>query len=383
MGPMAPPDNWRELAGLDSTPELFADSPLWGRVVFVPGRHVGTAVFTRGITRLVGNYGVTKVAGRVGGVSALVDDDRFLRATRALVDDLLGAETARGVVVEHVAGDVDRRLLNLLYPDASIGQSRRRRGRKVGEPEAAASPLTNRVVFILGCFRSGTTWLEHLLLAHPSASGLDGRESWVFEGLADLWLNITEGPLSAVLPPGAGARAERRFVDAVLGGFRDANHPEATHVIEKSPVHNNHVAHMAAVYPDARYVNIVRDGRDVARSLMEVGDGTDAVAGAHIWATAVRNVRRDADLVPRLRELRYEALVADPVGEVTALLEWIGLPVDESVRAELEQRSAHHVSKRNTTGRPGAGKWREELSSEQVGTIERIAGDELRAYGYV
>jgi hypothetical protein len=414
-----------------------------------------TAVFTHGIARLMGNYSVTKVADRVGGLSALVTDTTFLQATRRLVDDLLSTgDEPSHLIVEYTPSHAEQLLLaELLYPDATFVEVTGGRRRAVGRawrtsrslkavvraarasrraqqataearrhlanptrflsvdaakvassstdaaeriattlgssrPPAVApfhpgpSPLADRAVFILGCFRSGTTWLEHLLLAHPFTCGLDGRESWVFEGLADLWSNITDGPLANAVGPEAGALAERRYIDTLLTGFRDETRRAATHVVEKSPVHTDHLSQLAAVYPEAWYVNIVRDGRDVVRSLIEVDDGTDAEAGARMWQRAVSNVQRDAPLLTRFREVRYEDVVNDPVGHATSLLHWIGLDVDDGVRAELEQRAGHHVSRRNTSGRPGAGKWRHELTDLQVETIERIAGAELHAYGY-
>jgi hypothetical protein len=175
--------------------------------------------------------------------------------------------------------------------------------------------------------------------------------------------------------------AERAFVDGLFTTYRDRTCPGATHFVEKSPSHTAHLEHLATVYPDAWYVHIVRDGRDVVRSWLE-HDGHDLEQAAHLWKGALADVRAAAPRLGRFTELRYEDLVAQPVETAAGLLRWVGLDVDGAVEAELHERAAHHVSQRGRRGAPGPGKWRGGLTEQQVATIEQIAGAELESWGY-
>jgi hypothetical protein len=135
-------------------------------------------------------------------------------------------------------------------------------------------------------------------------------------------------------------------------------------------------------YPDAAYISIVRDGRDVARSMVDVDLGTDDLArAARYWADSVRAARRDGAPLERFREVRYEQLVADPVGGVAELMAWVGMEVDDGVRAAIAERAGVRVSEHGSRGPVGPGKWRT-MDSADVAVVEREAGDLLVELGY-
>ena len=389
-----------------------AASPVHGRVVLVatsdeqagasavatlgnrPGartRRRGSGILVRGIPRMVGNY----VTSRGEGLSALMDEQRFAAAARRLADEPLAAlaeQTGAATVVDWSPGLEEPVVLDVaqaLYPDATIVDGVRDTSSDPGlppdlppAPAATAperSPFEDRVIFVLGAPRSGTTWLTSLLLAHPDAAGLEHGETWIFQALRDLWSN---DDLSRWLTRPRLAQAVRRFVDDAFASHRDRTRPAATFYVEKSPAHVFRLPEMAATYPDAAYVHIVRDGRDVARSVVEMEHGTgDIAVAARYWAESVRAVRNHAHLLPRFREVRYEDLVADPVAGVTDLMTWAGLRVDGGTTEAVAARAAVRVSRRGTTGPVGPGKWRL-LERDQLATVEREAGPVLVELGY-
>jgi hypothetical protein len=62
-------------------------------------------------------------------------------------------------------------------------------------------------------------------------------------------------------------------------------------------------------------------------------------------------------------------------------LAWVGLDVDDDVRRDIAARAGQRVSRYNTSGPAGAGKWRT-LPQDEVARIEAIAGAALTANGY-
>ena len=161
---------------------------------------------------------------------------------------------------------------------------------------------------------------------------------------------------------------------------------------DKTPAYIGHVDRLTAIWPDARFVVLVRDGRDVALSVMNVPFGpNNAWAAARSWANAIR---RGRDAARRFRgrvlEIRYEDLVTKPAETVGAVCDFLGLGYsDEMLAIERTDRSkvvadqsAWFTSVWNGITTEAIGKWRTELTPRQIEAFETVAGDELRVLGY-
>jgi sulfotransferase family protein len=161
---------------------------------------------------------------------------------------------------------------------------------------------------------------------------------------------------------------------------------------DKTPAYIGHVDRLAAIWPDARFVVLVRDGRDVALSVMNVPFGpNNAWAAARSWATAIR---RGRDAARRFRgrvlEIRYEDLVSMPAATVGAVCDFLGLGYsDEMLAIEQTDRSkvvadqsAWFTNVWSGITTAAVDKWRTELTPRQIEAFETVAGDELRALGY-
>jgi hypothetical protein len=367
----------------------------------VAARPRGSGILVSGIPRLVGNYLLGRDGGRREGIAGLLGEQAFLAAARRLADEPLVAlaeQTGAATIIDWSPGlerSPNDEIARALYPDARLVDDEALTALLAGsDPDAAApagppaaggdaddevSPFDGRVVFVLGAPRSGTTWLTGLLLAHPDAVGLSEGETWIFQALRDLWTNAD---LAGWLEPERLARAVRRFVDEVFAGYRDATNPGASTFVEKSPTHVFRLQEMAAVYPDASYVHIVRDGRDAARSMAEMDHGqSDVATAARYWADSIRAVRRDQHLLARFREVRYEDVVADPVATVCDVMAWVGLSVNDDVRGVVADRVGIRVSRHGTTGPVGPGKWRA-MPRRDLAVVEREAGPVLAELGY-
>ena len=162
---------------------------------------------------------------------------------------------------------------------------------------------------------------------------------------------------------------------------------------DKMPAYVQHIGPLAGLFPEARFVHIVRDGRDVALSNMALDGGPrDPVALALDWRQRVRAGRTaGARLGPRrYHEIRYEDLVADPVVPITELCAFLDLDFEppmlsltertdrvlERVRANPRHaRLAEPVSS-------GARSWRTHMTQRDLARFETVAGDLLEQLGY-
>ena len=257
----------------------------------------------------------------------------------------------------------------------------------------ADSPLRDRVVFVVGAPRSGTTWITRLLGAHPEVASA-GRESHLFDHGVNTLLDHYEAgkPWERFLGEYLG-RAEmvelvRDLCDGVFLRMREKTRPEARFVLEKTPSGRPNpeveLGRKAEVYPDGWFLHLVRDGRAVARSLLNVPwrPADSAETAVTIWANAVRAVRTTFAGRPRYLEVRYEDLRDDPAGSARTLYAWLGL--DDAIVDEgfLRRLSGVKYGSFDASTEVATDRWQDELTREDLDAVERVAGDLLRDLGY-
>jgi hypothetical protein len=281
-----------------------------------------------------------------------------------------------------VAARSDTGNLLRLYGGAAARVARR--GRKKAASEA--TDATERPVFVVGAPRSGTTFMGN------SLGGLPG-----FVDLGEV------GPLKvaidelAALPEDEAARRLRRMLERV----RRFGLARRLRAVEQTPETSFVLAAALRAYPQAKVVHMVRDGRDVVCSLLEKGwlrgerGGADDVGNpygeqARFWVEPERaeefNAATEATRAAwawrryfaaaragapgATLEVRYEELAADPDGSAGRIAGHID--ADPGALAE-SLRAVHSQS---------VGRWRRDLTEEQVAGVEAEAGPLLRELGY-
>lgn len=150
---------------------------------------------------------------------------------------------------------------------------------------------------------------------------------------------------------------------------------------------------LADLFPESRFIHVIRDGRDVALSYLQGGWGPKTLAGnAVYWKRFVRHGRREgARLGPhRYSEVRYEDLLDDPEREVRRLSRFVGLEFDDSMLRYFERAQAllvtpKHLQTHGALRLPptkGLRDWRHEMPRDDVALFESLAGDLLNELGY-
>jgi hypothetical protein len=262
-----------------------------------------------------------------------------------------------------------------LYGRSAVRIARRRRG--LGSEE--------RLVFVVGSPRSGTTFTGSALGSLPGFVDLDEVQPWK-AAIPQLMGRPTEE---------AAARLRR-----ILERTRRLGLARGLRGVEQTPETSFVLAAALRAYPEAVAVHVIRDGRDVVTSLLERGWLSAERAGAddarlpfgpqaRFWvesgredefarvsdttraAWAWRRYVEAARAVPeRTVEVRYEQLAADPAGAAAPVANALGL---EAGLVAAAFAKAHDRS---------AGRWRRDLTPEQLADVEREAGSTLEALGY-
>lgn len=261
--------------------------------------------------------------------------------------------------------------------------------------------------FIVGSARSGTTLLRLMLNAHPHVA-VPPESRFVTE----LWKGSKEVDVHSFLDALA---AHKRFsawelpIDAVrseIGAAATVPYPDAIEAAyrayarsrgksrwgDKTPRYVEHIPFLAELFEDARFVHLVRDGRNVALSYADVPFGPKTVAqAAELWARRVSTGMTDGrSLEPgRYLELRYEDLVEDFEARSKELCEFLDVPFDQAMldytersRSDVLSRAAKYNPK--VTERPIAQtrSWEDSMPDRQIAVFEAVAGDVLAQLGY-
>ncbi len=247
--------------------------------------------------------------------------------------------------------------------------------------------LLRAPVFVMGCPRSGTTFVGEVLGAHPRVAYLNEPPE-----IMTYTSRVFRGEASAADAAAFYAGVYRTWLARRrLWGVR--------RFVEKCPRHVFVLDFLARAFPRARFVHVVRDGRAVVSSLVKTGwlargDGTAAGQAARYWVPDALRDRFEAanhagrasltwDLYvraglagralgpARYLELRYETLLAEPETRTAELLRFLGLRMGSAVREFLDR-----------TRRDRDGAWRDELAPGDRVEVESTVGALLRELGY-
>jgi hypothetical protein len=271
-----------------------------------------------------------------------------------------------------------------------------------------------RPVFVMGCHRSGTNLLYDTLLSAggfavyrgylpiykmliPRFGNLDNPENR--NRILATWLRSKGFRRSGLDPNELTAKVEHEcrtggdFMRAVMDEIARKQMVERWAVYDPDNV--LHVLKVKADIPEALFVHIIRDGRDIALSLSKMGgfkplpwdrESKSLAATALYWEWMVRKGRANGRRFPSdYIEIRYEDLVSDPLQTLKVLGQFLDhdLDYDRIANARLGRLSESNSSFRNDGSVTNPlNRWKERLSHEEIVSLEAMVGPYLEELGY-
>jgi hypothetical protein len=292
--------------------------------------------------------------------------------------------------------------------------------------------LESRLLWLFGSPRSGSTWLLQLLSKHkailpinePLIGGYLGPIIADSPGVSAADLDLSNFTLLRAERDKPESFFAREFTDAwapALGnlilkrflahGLRNPGEVPLSRTIIaiKEPNGSQSADVLMAALPRSRFLFLLRDGRDVVDSelaaSLEGGWLSKSIPGIRgiseaerlgfvnnsaykwLWRTEVVHQAYRAHTGPKYL-IRYEDLLSDPIMQLSALFEWIGLDVgDAQLERWVEQYSFERIPAEARgprgffrAGQPGL--WRENLTTDEQAVVEAIIGHKLRELGY-
>ncbi len=246
--------------------------------------------------------------------------------------------------------------------------------------------------FLIGASRSGTTLLRAMLDAHPDLRMLS--ETGFAPKLAEMIRSepttverivramVAAGPLEA---HGLSEDEMRRRLEGleelkaapVLRCFYAAAAEAAGKPRwgDETPAYLKRERRLQRALSEARFIHVIRDGRDTLAAKPGEIDVGAALATGQRWSRKIRSGRDQEHLMEHYAEIRYEDLVAEPEKTLRRVCEIIDLPFDEAM-LEPPERDAI-VAELGPVGG-----WRERLAPDQLAAFEDAAGEMLDLLGY-
>jgi len=277
------------------------------------------------------------------------------------------------------------------------------------------------IMFILGKERSGTTMLQSILNAHPNIVAPPESRIIIFMyakyGKVKQW---TEKVLKQFCNE---LYDETRFsifwklnkeelVADLISVMDSLTYPlifkiiyckmapekDVKLIFDKNPVYYVFVPQLQEIFPEAKYIHIVRDYRDNIVSHQRVLPSKNAAQLAYRWLKINKDLEMFRERMPaNWMRIQYETLVTEPIKSIEEVCHFIGMPFYESMVNEFSTKLApafyqnadktsftkFHSNVYNPINKNPMGQWKTAMPARQVEIVESIAGEYgKQMYGY-
>ena len=247
------------------------------------------------------------------------------------------------------------------------------------------------IAFITGCPRSGTSILGQVIGAHPDVEYLYETLRWKAWPPGDHRLTAEQAMSISAMSLRHELEQERRGKQVI---------------VEKNPRHIVQIPFVRAIWPDCKIIHIIRDGRDVACSLMPGIGGDDwnhlkpqnwrelraTYQGlercAHYWHDVMTIALADLRHKPHF-QVRYEDLLYEPkalIGDILQYLalDWVG-EIDsacEQIADRIDVDAPRLTQWCRNDHRTHMGRWRENMTEADQERVMPILAPMLERFGY-
>jgi len=175
---------------------------------------------------------------------------------------------------------------------------------------------------------------------------------------------------------------------------------------DKNNYYLNHISELIELYPDARFIHIIRDGRDVATSYMKLSEIKNKVhlapnlpdeinVIAKEWSSNISTILSSLSKLDdnQYTEIRYEDLISDPEKELQRICDFLNLVFDNDMLEFNEYNRKHELEPKDymswkaetykKLNSKAVGRWKSILTAEQIEIFETIAKEPLNRFNYL
>jgi len=272
--------------------------------------------------------------------------------------------------------------------------------------------------FVIGSGRSGNTLLRGILVSHPKIaippeSYVLGKVIKNFQAYSFLpWNDIVKIVVAEfeassdfftwginlypVYKKMYELKEERRtlakIIDEIYCHYGHEKFPGFEIWGDKTPMNTLHLEWIESVFKNAKYIHMIRDGRDVVSSYLKMGQYKTVEEASERWKKSIRLARKFGKNKSKNEyiEIRYEKLVSNPSNEIKKICEFLNVDFHkdmlehQKIASELEdvKQIPHYSNVKNPINTDSIGKWKRNLSDEQRIKVEELLNDKLKELNY-
>jgi protein-tyrosine sulfotransferase len=278
--------------------------------------------------------------------------------------------------------------------------------------------VSSEPVFIISAGRSGTTLLRSMLVASgqiaiPAETQIIHRLAVLFLttrslGWEDqarlvisafeshkffpLWqINLAEVyPKVLALPK--NERSLARIIHEVYMSYAVQAFPGAKNWGDQSPLHTFYLPYINRIFPQARYIHMLRDGRDVTASLVSRFGDDHLFESVLRWKTSLKRVKQLQRIIEpgQFLEIRYESLVREPEETLHKICQFIDIDYTAlmldywKLPSTIEHKyDSYHMNLEKPVFDSSIGNWKDVLNPRQQQYVMRKLSRELQELGYI
>lgn len=265
----------------------------------------------------------------------------------------------------------------------------------------------SNLVFVVGCPRSGTTFLQKLLGSNPQIRTT--RETHLFDAYLGQDIRSWRGEIEKASsnPWAVGISwylGEDYFFSALREYAYNLIKPHVVDLkadqlfIEKTPNHAEYIPEILAVFPECKIIHLIRDPRDVVASIIAASRSwaryfpRAANDAARMWVRYVNEVGSSRNLLGENQffQLKYEHLLSSTKEVIESLstflkIQWKQEELEKAIRkndarSKIRKRGGEDSQKFLRKAKPGS--WKEDLNWKQKFDVWRIARKTMNEVGY-
>lgn len=251
-----------------------------------------------------------------------------------------------------------------------------------------SNPQSSQCVFVVGCPRSATSALSWALTHHPDF-WTSGESNFIARFFDNQWLHgqystgITRGEEHWLSYNKVSYEEYASYVGLGIDLLYQSR-SNGKRWIEQTPEYTLNAMSFATMFPNAKFVHSIRDGRMVVQSMIHSGFpvawAKDFKLACQTWVKFVTKGLELQQTHPhRMLEVRHEKLTADPDTQCRLIFEFLN--------AEHHDGAAHFLKTCNINSsfkggeKPKAAKWHD-WTKDQIKTFITIAGPTMQMLGY-
>lgn len=236
-------------------------------------------------------------------------------------------------------------------------------------------------VFLVGAHRSGTTLLRLMIESHPHIH-FPGESEFITQ------LMNEDCRLPSIDEYHDFLQFDRIFLDRNLNVNPDLSFTELVNdfliqentknlPIVGTTIHVN-FACLATLWPQAKFIYLYRDPRDVAKSCVQLGWSGNTWHGVEGWIKAEQYLEHLKQKISseQLLEISYEELVRNPCDILTRICQFIGVEFSENMFDFVKTSTYDYPDPKYLA------QWRKKLSPAEIQWVETRVGDRLKCRGY-